>query len=341
MKGTALTPVSRFTLSSVAAASLVVASGVFVAPAYATTIDVAGQQLNFGNAVDEIILENAEVNDSYLYENVVTVGGVQVDALVTVVGFSENSLGNYPYEEISESQIALLNGVDPNHIDVAGCYSTDEYVTAYDANQPYDFLGFNQPGALRGGYEVRYIDKFEDDPEWEHAINTGLDLCDPEYTGEVDGYVDINVAFEVGGNPVTLTNVAMSAHDIDGDQQVQFSSPAPTAFYTSDDSLVTIEDYSDSADYIQFNGPVDLSEEGFEERYVGEVAYDSVSEFTFSFILNNRSRGGMELEFSSYFNPPKLASTGVDTAPAGIAGIAALVVGSVAVFAHRVRRNRV
>lgn len=332
---------SRFALATLAASSLVVASGLFVAPAYATTVDVAGQQLNFGNAVDQVILENAEVDDSYLYENVITVGGVQVDALVTVVGFSENSLGNYPYEEISESYIASLNNLDPNHIDVAGCYSTDEYVTAYDANQPYDFLGFNQPGALRGGYEVRYIDKYEDDPEWEHAINTGLDLCDPEYTGEVDGYVDINVAFEVGGNPVTLTNVAISAHDIDGEQQVVFYSPAPTAFYTSDDSLVTIEDYSASADYIQFNGPVDLSEEGFEERYVGEVAYDSVSDFNYVFLLNNRSRGGMELEFSSYFNLSKLASTGVDAAPAGIAGLAALVVGSVAVFARRVRRNRV
>ena len=332
---------SRFTLAALTSSSLIVASGLFVAPAYATTVDVAGQQLNFGNAVDEVILENAGVGDSYLYENVVTVGGVQVDALVTVVDFSENSLGNYPYEEISESQIAILNGVDPNHIDVAGCYSTEDYVTAYEANQTYDFLGFNQPGALRGGYEVRYIDKYEDDPEWEHAINTGLDLCDPEYAGEVDGYVEINVAFEVGGNPVTLTNVAISAHDIDGEQQVVFYSPAPTAFYTSDDSLVTIEDYSASADYIQFNGPVDLSEEGFEERYVGEVAYDSVSDFNYVFLLNNRSRGGMELEFSSYFNPSKLASTGIDAAPAGIAGLAALVVGSVAVFARRVRRNRV
>jgi hypothetical protein len=334
-------------MAALVASSLVVAPGVFVAPAYATTIDVAGQQLNFGNAVDEVILENAGVGDSYLYENVVTVGGVQVDALVTVVDFSENSLGNYLYEEISESQIAILNGVDPNHIDVAGCYSTDEYVTAYDANLAYDFLGFNQPGALRGGYEVRYIDEYEGDPEWEHAINTGLDLCDPAYSGEVDGYVDINVAFEVDGNPVTLTNVAISAHDIDGDQQVQFYSPAPTTFYTSDDSLVTIDDYSVPADYIQFNGPEDLSDEGFEALYVGEVAYDSVSEFNYAFILNNRSRGGLELEFSSYFNPGGaastggLASTGVDAAPAGIAGLAALVVGSVAVFARRVRRNRV
>ncbi|MFZ4505968.1 MAG: hypothetical protein ACOYNK_06430, partial [Microbacteriaceae bacterium] len=249
--------------------------------------------------------------------------------------------------EISESRIATLNGEDPNHIDVAGCYSTEDYVTAYDANLAYDFLGFNQPGALRGGYEVRYIDEYEGDPEWEHAINTGLDLCDPAYSGEVDGYVDINVAFEVDGNPVTLTNVAISAHDIDGDQQVQFYSPAPTTFYTSDDSLVTIDDYSDSADYIQFNGPVDLSEEGFEALYVGEVAYDSVSEFNYAFILNNRSRGGLELEFSSYFNPggaastSGLASTGVDAVPAGIAGLAALVVGSVAVFARRVHRNRV
>jgi hypothetical protein len=340
-KGNTVSRSSRFALVAFAATSLVVAPGLVVAPAYATTIDVAGQQLNFGNAVDQIILESAGVDDSYLYENVVTVGGVQVDALVTVVGFSENSLGNYLYEDIPEARIVILNDVDPAHVDVAGCYSNEDYVTAYEAGDAYDFLGFNAPGSLKGGTEVRFVDDYEDEPEWEHAINTSLDLCDPAYSGEVDGYVDINVAFQVSGNPVTLTNVAISAHDIDGEQQVQFYDPAPTAFFTSDDSLVTIDDFSDSDDYIQFNGPFDPSEDGFDELYVGEVSYDSVSEFNYSFIINNRSRGSLALEFSSYFNPGgDLASTGVDAVPAGIAGLAVLGLGSAMVIARNVRRRR-
>ena len=311
-----------------------------MSPAYATTIDVAGQQLNFGNAVDQIILENAGDEDSYLYENVITVGGVQVDALVTVVGLSQNSMGNYLYESISESQIGILNDLDDNHVDVAGCYSTDQYITAYNAGEAYDFLGFNEAGALRGGFEVRYIDDYEDDPEWEHAINTSLDLCDPDYSGEVDGYVDINVAFQVNGNSVTLNNVTISAHDIDGEQQVQFYSPAPTTFFTSADSLVTIDDYSESEGYIQFNGPYDPSEDGFEERYVGEVTYDSVSQFNYSFILNNQSGGSLQLEFASFFNPGgDLASTGVEPAPIGLAALAALAFGSALVSARFMRRR--
>lgn len=329
------------TLATAAVASLIAAPLLFVAPAHATTIDVAGQQLNFGNAVDQNILENAAANDSYLYENVVTVGGVQVDALVTVIAFSDNSMGTYLYESISDSQITELNNNNSEHIDVAGCYSTDEYIAAMDAGQAYDYLGFLQEGALRGGYEVEYIDGYEDDPEWEHTISTGLDLCDPGYTGEVDGSVDINVAFQVNGDPVTLTNVSITAHDIDGEQQVQFWDPAPSSFYTSDDSLVTIEDFTEIDGYVQFNGPEESSEDGFEARYIAEVTYDSVSGFNYTFLLNNQSGGSLQLEFASYFNAEEdLASTGVDAAPAGVAGLAGLGLGSALVIARRVRRNR-
>jgi hypothetical protein len=325
----------------VSLSALVAAPLLMVAPAYATTIDVAGYRLNFDNAVDQEILENAELNDSYLYENIATVNGVQIDAEVTVVGMSENSLGNYPHEPISEAQIDILNADNTEHVDVAGCYSNDDYVAAYEAEEAYDFLGFNAPGSLKGGFEVEYIDGYEDDPEWEHTISTGLDLCDPGYTGEVDGYVEINVEFQVNGEPVTLTNVSITAHDIDGEQQVQFWDPVPTSSFTSDDSLVTIEDFSDTDGYLQFTGPEESSEDGFEARYIAEVSYDSVSDFTYSFLLNNQSGGSLQLEFESYFNGDgDLASTGVDSAPAGIAGLAVLGLGSALVIARRVRRNR-
>jgi hypothetical protein len=186
---------------------------------------VAGLRLDFGNAVDQYILQSAEVNDSYLYENIATVDGVQIDAVVTVTAMSENSLGDYPHEAITEAQIEVLNADNSEHVDVAGCYSTPEYVSAYEASEAYDFLGFNEPGALKGGLEVEYIDGYENDPEWEYTISTSLDLCDPGYTGDVDGFVDINVAFEVNGEPVTLNNVVINATDIDNEQIVTFWSP--------------------------------------------------------------------------------------------------------------------
>lgn len=329
------------TLATAAVASLVVAPLFIAAPAHATTIDVAGQRLSFGNAVDQNILEDADIDEFYLYENVVTVGGVQIDAKVTVTAFSDNSIGNYPHEWISDEDIIILNGVNSEHVDVAGCYSTEEYVASYYAEEGYDFLGFNEEFALRGGYEVAQIDGFEDDPDEEHFINTGLVLCDYNETDEVDGFVAVRVAFEVDGEPVTLENVAISAHDIDNNQQVSFWAPAPTTFFTSgDDSLVTIEDMSVVDDYVTFTGPDDDSEDGLEDRYVGEVTYASVSEFNYSFFLNNESRGTLQLEFDSYFAEGDLASTGIDAVPSVVAGLAVLGLGSALVIARRGRRNR-
>lgn len=339
-----MTRIRRSASAALTVAALTAVSALATSPAYATTIDVSGVRLNFGNAVDQNILENGEVNDSYLYENIATVGGTQIDAVVTITDLSDNSMGNYPYEAITQLQIDTLNADNTEHVDVAGCYSNDSYVTTYNNDAwPYDFLNFNEPGSLKGGTEVRYIDQYEDDPEWEYTISTGLDLCDPGYTGEVDGYVDINVEFQVNGAPVTLNNVTINVTDIDNEQEVTFWSPAPTTFITSGaDSLVTIEDHSTSDDYITFVGPVEGSVSGQEGRYVGEVTYDSVSEFDYSFHLVNGSSGSLQLGFDSFFNPfGDLASTGVDAAPAGLIGFAALGLGAAAVIVRRVRRNRV
>lgn len=323
-------------------ASLIAMPVFALSPAHATTIDVAGLTLDFSNAEDQEILQNAEVNDSYLYENVVTVGGVRVDAEVTVLEFSDNSLGDYPHEWITEQFITDLNNVDDNHVDVAGCYSTPEYVAAYDAGDAYDFLGFNTPGALKGGLEVEVIDEYESDPVENAAINTGLWLCDPGYTSEVDGYVDVKVEFLVDGEPVTLNNVTINAIDIDNSQEVAFWNPAPSTFLTSgDDSLVTIVDQTILDDAVTFVGPEETDEEGFEERYVGEVVYDSVSSFNYTFRLVNGSSGGLALTFNSYFNPADgLAATGVEPAPVGFVALAALGLGSALVIARFVRRRR-
>lgn len=338
-----MTHVRRSALAALTATALAVLPALVITPAYATTYDVAGLRLDFGNDVDQNILQNGELNESYLYENVVTVGGAEIDALVTIVGMSDNSLGDYAHEFISAAQIDILNADNTEHVDAAGCYSTPEYVAAYDAGEAYDFLGFNAPGALKGGTEVSVIDEFEDDPEFEHAISTSLWLCDPGYTSDVDGYVQINVEFQVAGAPVTLNNVRINATDIDNSQEVTFWNPAPTSFETSGgDSLVEIIDHSVGDDYITFVGPDELDDDLYPERYVGEVYYESVSDFNYTFELIDAGSGGMEIAFESYFNPASdgLASTGVDAAPAGIAGLAVLGLGAAAVVARRVRRNR-
>lgn len=332
--------VRRSALAALTVTAVAVLPAIAISPAYATTIDVSGLRLDFGNAVDEYILENGQINDPYLYENIATVDGTQIDAVVTITAMSDNSLGNYPHENISEAYVVALNDDNSEHVDVAGCYSNADYVTAYEAEQPYDFLGFNAPGSLKGGTEVEYIDGFEDDPEWEYTISTGLSLCDPGYTGEVDGYVQINVAFQVDGSPVTLNNVTINATDIDNEQEVTFWGPAPTTFTTSGaDSLVTIQDYAATDDYVTFVGPAEGSVAGQEGRYVGEVTYDSVEEFDYTFQLVNGSSGSLQLAFDSYFQE-EIAKTGVDAAPIGALALGALFAGSVAVIARRVRRNR-
>lgn len=336
-----MTRVRRSAFAALTVAALAAVPALAISPASATTIDVAGLRLNFGNAVDEDILENGGVGDPYLYENIATVGGTQIDAVVMITAMSDNSMGNYPYESISQSQIDALNVDNTEHVDIVGCYSNEGYVAAYEAEEAYDFLGFNAPGSLKGGTEVKYIDGYEDDPEWEYTISTGLDLCDPGYTGDVDGFVDINVAFEVNGEPVTLNNVSINATDIDNEQEVTFWSPAPTTFTTSGvNSLVTIRDAA-SDDFVTFVGPVEGSVDGQEDRYVGEVTYDSISEFDYTFELVNGSSGSLQLAFDSYFtSDEEIAKTGVDAVPAGAAGIVAFAVGTAIVVARRVRRNR-
>ena len=333
--------VSRLT-SVTAIAGLALASLAIATPASATTIDVAGKELVFGNAVDQYILENAEVDDSYLYENIVTVDGVQVDALVTVLAFSDNSLGSGPYEWLPQDLIDLGNETDPGFVDTPGCYTNADY--QYDRNNEiyaFELLDF-VPEDLGDGELVEYIDGYEDDPEWENTISTSLSLCDPGFTGTVDGFVDIEVEFQVDGSPVTLENVAINATDIDNGQQVTFWNPAPTTFETSgDDSLVTIEDYSVSDNYVTFTGPEEGNDDAYPDRYVGEVTYASVEAFAYTFRLNDGSSGSLQLAFESYFNPSgDLASTGTDAAPTALAGLAVLATGGALVIARRVRRNR-
>ena len=77
-------------------------------------------------------------------------------------------------------------------------------------------------------------------------------------------------------------------------------------------------------------------------NFVGEARYDGVSSISYEFALEDSSGGSLSMQFASYFNPDgDLAATGVDAAPAGIAGLAVLGFGSALVISRRIRRNRV
>jgi hypothetical protein len=337
-KGNLISRLPRFALASVAAASLLVAPGLFAAPAYATTIDVAGATFDFGNPVDTIIGESAGIGDEFYYTNVTTVGGVSIDAVVTLVGASMSSIGNFSdYEDLSAANISDLNLTDSNAVDVVGCYTNAAYALTqafgYDGD-PYDFTQFVS-GDLIAGQHVEYLDEFYDDPAYEGAINTGVDLCGSPTTGSVQ----IRVEFEVAGDPVTLNNLSIYAGDIDSLQSMTLFDPKPTTWSVSPSTELEVVVDGDS---VAFNSP---DENSFEDdptalNFVGEARYDGVASITYKFALEDAGGGSLSFKFASYFNPDgNLAETGVDAAPVGIAGLAVLGLGSAIVVARRIRRN--
>jgi hypothetical protein len=326
--------VTRFSLASIAAASLFVVPGLFAAPAYATTIDVAGATFDFGNPVDTDIGESAEIGDEFTYTNVTTVGGVQIDAVVTLIGASPSSIGNYSdYADLDAEEISDLNTNNPSSVDVAGCYTHAAYELTQEfdyTGDPYDFTQFAS-GDLIPDESIEYIDQYEDDPAEDIAINTGTELC-----GSDSGFVKIRVDFEVAGNPVTLNNLSIYAGDIDYLQSMTLFDPKPTSWTVSPDSMLDVVEDGDS---VAFNAPDEGSDEEDSTalNFVGEAQYDGVSSISYEFALLDGS-GSLSFRFESYFNG--LAATGVDAAPAGIAGLAVLGFGSALVIARRVRRNR-
>lgn len=328
---------TRFTLASVAAASLVFAPTLFVAPAYAATINVAGATFNFGNSVDEEIGEGASVGDSFNYTNVATVGGVQIDAVVTLIGASANSLGNpqYDYAVLDQDDINYLNVVTSEAVDTPGCYSNADY----DLNSEFYDQTLFAPSDILPGSRIEFLDEYDSDPEDDSAIKSDVDLCTFEDT--TDGYVSIRVDFEVAGNPVTLNNLAIFADDIDGEQYLTLFDPKPTTFAVSPESELEIVELSDR---VSFNSPAIGSDRDDPTalNFVGEAQYDGVSSISYTFGLLDSSGGSLDMRFDSFFDIDygDLAETGVDTAPVGIAGLAVLGLGAALVVSRRVRQNR-
>jgi hypothetical protein len=330
-------------LASVAAASLVFAPTLLVAPAYAATIDVAGATFSFDNPVDVDLGDSADINDPFNYTNVATVGGVQIDAVVTLIDASSNSLGNTSeYATLTQVDIDYLNSsITSEAVDTAGCYSNQTYSDAMGAGEPYAFEDFVDADRLPGS-QIEILDGYDSDPEDDSAIKSEVDLCD--FADTTNGYVSIRVDFKVAGNPVTLNNLAIFADDIDGLQYVTLFDPKPTTFEVSPESELEIVELSDR---VSFNSP-DIGSSRDDPtalNFVGEAQYDGVSSISYTFGILDSSGGSLDMRFASFFNPDaapegKLAKTGIDLAPAGIAGLAVLGLGSVIVAARRIRRGR-
>ena len=328
---------TKFTLASVAAASLVFVPTLLVAPAYAATIDVAGATFSFDNPVDVDLGDSAEINDPFNYTNVATVGGVQIDAVVTLIDASSNSMGNVYYETLTQNDIDGLNVTSSESVDAPGCYTN----TAYVEQDPFYDMTLFAPSDLLPGSQIEILDEYDSDPADDVAIKSSVDLCD--FADTTNGYVSIRVDFKVAGNPVTLNNLAIFADDIDGLQYLTLFDPKPTTFEVSPESELEIVELSDR---VSFNSP-DIGSSRDDPtalNFVGEAQYDGVASISYTFGILDSSGGSLDMRFASFFNPDaapegKLAKTGIDLAPAGIAGLAVLGLGSAIVVARRILRS--
>ena len=333
---------TRNALAAVSVASLALSSMMLALPAQALVLDVSGADFNFANDVDTDILAGATAGDTYLYENVATVAGSQIDALVTFVESSDTSQGMDYYNEIDSSEIVILNDLDPNAVDVPGCYTNAAYRAAMDAGDPYGELDFVAGDRLTGE-SVMAVDEFYDDPAYEGAINTDVDLCAAD--GYVDGYVTVRVDFQVGGSPVTLDNLEIYAGDIDGLQSVTLFDPVPTSTYVSATSQLTVTE--DPGVSVEFKSPDISSSEDDPDAadFVGEASYSGVSSISYTFGLEDSGGGSLSMLFDSYFNPStndsSLANTGVDVVSSVAAGGTMFVLGAATVLIMRRRRQNV
>lgn len=336
----------RLLLASTAAAALLIGPALISTPAFSTTLDASGVSLDFSNPTDTGYLGNSTTGNSQQYEGVATIGGTVVDAIVTVVGVSDSSVGTEEYMDFDASEIDLLNTlnadldppVDPL---TPGCYSNDDYwLNLYT----YAERDFRLSDLLPSG-RVTAVDAYDDDPAYNSTINSEVNVCD-DANGDENGFVTIRVNFEVDGDPVTLTNVALNITDLDNQQEMLLSSPKPSSWIIDGESLVTVTETDE--DSLLFTGAIDPSPYEapfFPERYTAEALYDSVSELTYEFRIVDSSHGSVQVAFDTYFTSaeeqpaPTLAATGTNTGL--LAGIvfAGFGLGTAILIARRTRSN--
>lgn len=308
-------------------------------PAQAVVLDASGVEFNFANPGGVDRLANVTTGDNFLYTNVATIGGTQVDALVTVGQVSQDAVSDDIYVYFNAFAVAYNNGLNPEpEADLeVGCYTNEAYRQDYlNETTLFPFEDFVASDRLPGGY-VDVVDEFEDD-ERDPGLSSELTVCtyfdDPSDATSFS----ITVAFQVAGNPVTLDNLIVSAEDIDGGQHIKFTSPKPTSYELTENSqLVLTED----ASFLRFSGEDPADDD---PDYAVDVQFDGVSTFTYEFGVPAGDYGGsFNLMFESFFNPNEeepLANTGSDSSASSvipILGLAILLAGF-AVGRARVRR---
>lgn len=216
-----------------------------VATASAVTIDLAGNFPNFGNPLDVNLGEDAEVGDFLDYEDVVTVGGVTVDARITVLTV--------------DGQIGVLD----NAFDNSG-----------DPSWPQIFSQMRFQEVANGGGKVRYRIDFTDSATGDPVTLSGLSLM----TRDVDEtqYIQAtNVSsYLLSSTPETSMRVR-TPNDLASipNGEIRFSSPSvgidpeDEAFWVAlsfeDTSSITLElgqgnydDFEWAYYYIGFESPV-------------------------------------------------------------------------------------
>jgi hypothetical protein len=302
-------------------------STALASPAQAIVLDASGAGFNFANPGGFDRLANVSTGSNFQYTNVATIDGNQIDALVTVGAVSDDVVSGWNYQKFTEVQIENLNGLNPVEEDdlTVGCYTNAAYRADVEAGTyVYLYRDFVAGDRMADGY-ITAVDEYQGDRS-DRGIHNDVDICnglDPSAASSIE----ITVAFQIAGSPVTLDNLLLNVQDIDGGQSVMFSSPKPTSFeLRSSSELVVTED----ANFVRFYGEESSDDD---PDFAAEVSYDGVTSFTYAFeFVENRSGGSLGVMFESYFDglSEPLANTGSnDNAPgvAFLAGLALLLAG--------------
>lgn len=362
------------------------------APAHAgAPLDASGVDFSFVAPTD--VLASSSAGASYDYESVATIDGVSIDARLTVVELF-NSLDGSPSVFVSQNALVLINELKlqqdppPAALTATGCYrdiliNGEPFGSPTYDTLPTDYLvgaelfdaatAWDKDSPFVVGSLLETADEAEpSDPVEDATIKTELSTCGgidfstlPPTAFENTGYVRLQVDFTTGVNrtPVQLTNLTLSAFDIDGDQYLRLFSPLPDEFRVFETSLLDIcgpeplvsanecvdaDTYAGSPAFLESTGDqtlefygADSSEDGEVYEWAAEAVYTQpVSSVTYQF--GQRSGGGgssLEVGFTSILDPqdsaPELAATGPSsTAAVGfLAAMFALLLG--AVFAAR------
>ncbi|MEN9740728.1 MAG: hypothetical protein RLZ72_994 [Actinomycetota bacterium] len=316
--------------------SLAVVAGSFLvaAPAHATTLDASNATFDFSNPLEENVGEDASIGDEFFYPNVVTIGGIVVDATVTITNMSD-TLGPSNLAYVNDGWLEYINQakIDNSLADqtpiTAGCYSNDSV-------QDYEWTSADASPNVVGLLDEQSSDY---DNSW---INSEIYVCGNE-DYPATGWFQYSVAFSSDGEPVTLTNLTVTAYDIDGPQWFLAGYPKPSSYTLGDDTIVDVED---ATNYLNFYQPDAIwSDDDVDpaSKFAVDITYDSVSTVNFEFgVEDDFYSQHLSLAFSSFFNPPSgdLAGTGTDSTPSIALGGATLVAGAALVAVRRVRRNR-